>query len=279
MDHRAIRHIAVAIAACAVLAHVPLAAQTALPPPRVPEFEVASIHQNLNPDPAWSMGFTKDGLLAKDVTLLWALHDAYGIYDDDRWSGGPAWLDKARFDIEAKFDATKYPSLTREERQIMLRQLLADRFKLSVHHEPKVFPLYELVLAKTGPKFKETESREIRRSPISGDVICEGGGRRGKIDMHGCTIKQLADNLSGYAHFDLGRKVVDQTGLTGHYTFALQWARVDATNPSNSALNAPEPDGPSIFTALLEQLGLELKTIKGPLDTMVIDHAEMPSEN
>lgn len=279
MDYRAIQQIAVAIAACAVLAHNPLAAQTALPPARVPVFEVASIHQNLNPDPAWSMGFTKDGLLAKDVTLLWVLHDAYGIYDDDRWSGGPAWLDKARFDIEAKFDATKYPSLTREERQIMLRQLLADRFKITVHHESKVFPLYALVLAKAEPKFKETESEEIRKSPVSGDVICEGGGRRGKIDMHGCTTKQLADNLSGYARFDLGRKVVDQTGLTGHYTFALRWTRVDTTNLSNSALNTLEPDGPSIFTALLEQLGLELKAIKGPLDTIVIDHAEMPSEN
>lgn len=97
--------------------------------------------------------------------------------------------------------------------------------------------------------------------------------------MHGCTMTRFANTLGGFGQFDLGRKVVDQTGLIGYYTFALNWAPVDTSNPSTAELSASDPSGPSIFTAVKEQLGLELKPIKGPLDTIVIDHAEMPTEN
>jgi uncharacterized protein (TIGR03435 family) len=279
MDYKAVRQFAFAITASLAIAHCRLLAQALATPTGIPTYEVASIRQNTNPNPAWSMGFTADGVRAKDVTLLWALHEAYGIYDGDRWSGGPVWLDKARFDIEAKYDVSKYPSLTREQRQAMLQQLLADRFKVVVHHESKEFPLYALVAEKDGQKFEETKTEDLRKSPVYGVMCMNAGGRRGTIEMHGCTTTQFANNLSGYGRLDLGRKVVDQTGLTGYYTFALHWAPVDATNPSSTDLSAPEPSGPSIFTAVKEQLGLELKPIKGPLDTIVIDHAEMPTEN
>ena len=161
----------------------------------------------------------------------------------------------------------------------MLQRLLADRFKVVVHHEAKEFPLYGLAVAKSGPKFEETKPEDLRKSPVYGVMCMNTGGRRGTIEMHGCTTTQFATNLSGYGRLDLGRKVVDQTALTGYYTFALHWAPVDAANPSSSELSAPEPSGPSLFTAVKEQLGLELKPIKGPLDTIVIDHAEMPKEN
>lgn len=225
------------------------------------------------------MSFTPDGIHATDVTLLWALHEAYGVSDNDLWSGGPAWLDKARFDIEAKYDIEKYPNLTREQRQAMLQRLLANRFKVVVHHESKEFSLYALVVSKGGPKFEQTKPEDLRKSPVYGVMCMIKEGREGVIGISGCTMTQFANDLATYGRNDLGRKVVDQTELTGNYALALNWAPVDRMNPSTTELNAPEPSGPSIFTAIKEQLGLELKPIKGPLDTIVIDHAEMPSEN
>jgi uncharacterized protein (TIGR03435 family) len=109
--------------------------------------------------------FTADGVHATDVTLLWVLHEAYGIGDNDLWSGGPAWLDKARFDIEAKYDVSQYPSLTPGQRQALLQQLLADRFEVVVHHEAKEFPLHALAIAKGGPKVEETRQEDLQSIP------------------------------------------------------------------------------------------------------------------
>jgi uncharacterized protein (TIGR03435 family) len=278
MAHGSIRQIVVLLAAALGGAHYPLPAQTAAAPAVTPAYDIASIHQNLNPNPRWRMEFTPDGVHATDVTLLWALHEAYGVFDGDLMTGGPTWIDQRRIDIEAKYDVAKYPGLTREQRQVMLQQLLADRFKVVVHHVPKEYPLYALVVAKNGPKFKETAPEDLNKSPVYG-VMCVGGGRKGTIEMHGCKTSQLADNLSGYGRSDLGRKVVDQTGLTGDYTFILHWAPTDAKTSSGSALSAEESSGPSIFTAVREQLGLELRPTTGQLDTIVIDRAEMPSAN
>jgi uncharacterized protein (TIGR03435 family) len=255
--------------------HGSLSAQSAATPAEAPKFEVASIRPNPDPYPKWTMNFTADGVMARDVTLLWVLHEAFTIYDDDLWSGGPAWLDKARFDINAKYDVSQYPNLTVKERQAMLQQLLAERFHLVVHHELKEFPLYALVAAKGGPKFEETKPEDLRKSDLFG-VMCTNKGRPGTIEMQGCTMTALAQRLGGLRS-DLGRRVVDQTGLPGHYTFVLHWTRMDA--PASEDVNAPGPIWPTIFTAVKEQLGLELKPIKGSLDTIVIDHAEMPSEN
>jgi len=279
MNDRSVGRIVFVILVALAIAHFPLYPQTAFTPASTPAYEVASVRQNLNPNPAWSMSFTYDGVRAKDVTLLWALHEAYGIYDSDLWSGGPAWLDKARFDIEAKYDVSKYPIVTLEQRQAMLQQLLADRFKVVVHHEAKEFPVYALVVARHGPKFEETKPEDLRKNPVYGVMCMHTGGHRGAIEMHGCTMTQFANALGGNGRFDLGRKVVDQTGLPGYYTFALHWAPADTPNPSSTGLSAPDPSGPSIFTAVKEQLGLELKPIKAPLDTIVIDHAETPSAN
>ena len=254
-----------------------LLAQTSHLGEDTPRFEVASVRQNLNPNPAWRMEFTPDGVTAKDVTLLWALHEAYGISDDDLWSGGPAWLDKARFDIEAKYDVSQYPDLSPKQRRAMLQELLIDRFKLVVHHQAKQFPLYALVVLKGGPRFEITKAEDLRKNPMYGVMCMVKSGKRGAIAMQGCTVKQFADDLGGYARNDLGRRVVDQTGLFEHYNFVLHWARTDATPTDN--LNATEQNWPLVFTAVKEQLGLELKPIKGLLDTIIIDHAEMPSAN
>ena len=211
MDDGSFRQVVPAIIAYLAIAHAPLFAQTATTPADTPTFEVASIRQNTNPNPRWNMSFTPDGVHATDVTLRWALDGAYGITDDSLWSGGPAWLDKTRFDIEAKYDVSKYPNLTAEQRRAMLQQLLGDRFKVVVHHEAKEFRLYALVVAKDGPKFEATKPEDLRNSPVYGVMCMTTAGRRGVIEMHGCTVTQFANNLGGYARFDLGRKVVDQS--------------------------------------------------------------------
>ena len=246
---------------------------------KAPSFEVASIRQNMNPSPAWRLNFTPDGVSARNVTLLWALSEAYGVRDLSLTSGGPAWIDEKRFDIEAKYDVSLYPDLTRQQRMQMLQQLLADRFKLVVHHEAKEFPLYALVVGKSESKLVETKPEDIQQSRMGGPVCHVTGSSRSSIRLVGCTTGDLANVLYGAAKSDLGRRVEDQTELKGRYTVELHWAPVAAASSAPDAPNAGDAGGPSIFTAVKEQLGLELKPIKGPLDTIVIDHAEMPSEN
>ncbi len=239
-----------------------------------PVFEVASIRQNLSSEPRWRMNFTPDGVTATDVTLQYAMREAYGVYDDQLWSGGPAWLTERRFDINAKFDVSAFKNPTLEQRRAMLQRLLADRCKLAVHHEPKKFPLYALVIAKQASKLQESKPEAAIRSSIYGQMCSIAHASAGHLEMKGCSLSALASHLTGATRVDLGRTIVDQTGLTSHYDIDLSWTP-DRTPGSNT----PDSGGPSIFTALEEQLGLKLKAIAGPLDTIVIDHVEMPSQN
>jgi uncharacterized protein (TIGR03435 family) len=253
-----------------------------------PHYDVASIRQNLAPEPHWRMNFTDNGVSAKDVTLLYAIQEAYGIYDDQLWINVPKWIEEKRFDIEAKYDAEKYPHPTPEQRQAMLQQLLADRFQLSVHREQREFPIYALQLTKNGPKFYPTKPEDIQVGSVSGQIMCHvTRSRPGNLAMQGCTMDQFAKDLTGWTRRELGRTIVDRTGLdtTGpnaHYDLSVTWTRqtAPATNsPAPAANNLDAEAGPTIFTALQEQLGLTLKSDKAPLPTIVIDHVEMPTEN
>ncbi len=276
----------IAVAACAV-APLSFAQSAANAAAAGPAFEVASIRQNMNPNPRWHLRLTPDGVDAEDVTLQYVIREAYRVHDDRLWSGGPVWLNQRRFDIRAKFDLSEYPHPSLEERLAMLRQLLADRFKLVVHHETKEFPLYELVVAKRGPKIDESKPQEIEHTGLDGRALClrVRPSKPGGAAFQGCSMKDLASMLTQIPA--VGRAVVDNTGLTARYTFELYWRRSEnpstsissASVPSASISIAPDMSLPSIFTALKEQLGLELKPTKGPLDTIVIDHVEMPTPN
>lgn len=261
------------LAAAIVAVSTPIAfAQTPVASAASPVFEVATIKPNKTGNGRWKMEFTPDGLTAMDVSLRYAIKDAYGIYDDRRWSGGPAWLDSDKWDIEAKFDVSEFKEPTLEQRRSMLQALLADRFKLVIHHEIRESPVYALVLAKKGPKFQASKPENIINSEEYGKVCHLLRSRPGDMAFQGCSMPELVSILSLYP--DVGRIVVDQTGLTDRYDFELRWRR-DITSPS-ATLDSSEP---SIFTALQEQLGLKLKSTTAPLDTLVIDHVEMPSEN
>ena len=251
-------------------------AQTPAAAAKMPVYDVASIRPNNSNDGRWRATFTRDGYQAKNTHLQVLIRDAYGLYDEKLWSGGPDWLDKENFDIDAKFDGAEFGKLTQEQQQAMLQKLLADRFRLVVHHQMKEFPVYALAVANKGPKLQVSKPEEIQHRGADGTAICliTRNTGRGDFALQGCSASDLAFNLTTSGSADLGRTVVDQTGLTERYNFALHW-RPD-TGPDAGTLDS---SGSSIFTALQEQLGLQLKPAKAMLDTIVIDKAERPSEN
>ena len=213
-------------------------------------------------------------------------------------SGGPGWIRSKsdRYDIEAKVEDSlveELQKLSPDQRgyqmRLMLRSLLADRFKLSLSHETKELPIFALVVAKGGPKLTPTAvtppdpSRTNAPGPQNRPFIqmTPAGNNTAKISATGVPIGALADRLLGLPDIG-GRPVLDQTGIKGNYDFTLQFAiRVGLSGGLPGLDNEPTPDasGPSIFTALEEQLGLKLESKKGPVETFFIDHIERPSEN
>jgi uncharacterized protein (TIGR03435 family) len=150
----------------------------------------------------------------------------------------------------------------------MVQALLADRFKLGTHVETRVLPVYALLVAKGGPRFGAVQA--------NGTTINSGNGQ---IEVQGSnSVALLAEELAK----NVGHVVVDKTGIEGRYNLALRWTPDRGTSPGFSVpeRTSSAPDSPpSIFTALQEQLGLKLESQKGPVQVLVIDHIEMPSEN
>jgi uncharacterized protein (TIGR03435 family) len=229
--------------------------------------------------------YTPDGMIAKNMTLQLLIRTAYGVYDS-QIVGAPNWLDATEYDIEAKMDDSEAEKLqklgvaeTKLERQRMLQALLADRFKLIVHHESREGPLFVLVVAKDGPKFQQSgPDTDGSARP----KLVEGNG---KLIFQAAPIAPLVTMLSQ----QLGRIVLDKTGLTEKYDFALQWTPDEFDLPAsdgiasnqqgNEGASSSVSTGGSIFTALQEDLGLKLESTKGLVDELVIDHVEEPSGN
>jgi uncharacterized protein (TIGR03435 family) len=186
--------------------------------------------------------------------------------------GGPDWLDSAMYDIDAKSSPEADAQLKAmaaddagQQKRLMARALLKERFSLTAHEETRQLPLYNLVLAKGGEKFKPSDH--------NGTTIEAGRSRlhvQGSDNTVGLLTRQLAQSL--------GRVVLNRTGLTGRYDLTLRWTPDDAPPP---LLNGePDPNAPpGLFTALQEQLGLKLESGKGPVSVLVIDRIERPSEN
>ena len=257
------------------------------------EYEVASIKPNKSDTDMVRFMFNPSGLSATNVTLGMLIRTAYGI-EENQISGGPSWLKSDHYDIDAKMDsptADAFHKLGEDERRLatqhMLQALLADRFKLALHHDSKELSIYALVVAKNGSKLRQAKPDDTYPNGIKGpDGIARAGMMRmgrGQLTGQGLPLSALARLLTD----QLGRTVVDKTGLTGNYDFTLQWTpdesqgamfRGPDTGPQGSAPSA-DSSGPSLFTALQEQLGLKLESQKGPVEIYVIDHAEKPSEN
>jgi uncharacterized protein (TIGR03435 family) len=256
-------------------------------------FDVASIKANKSGSDKVRMMIRPDGLSAMGATLQMLIENAYEV-QYYQIVGGPKWMNSDRYDIEAKMDSAqveRFQTLTQEQRVFdstqMLQSLLANRFKLELHREKKELPGYALVVAKNGSKLHEAKPGDTYPNGIKGPDGQPGqglmimGGNGGPLTGQGIPVSNLVRVLSR----QLGRTIVDETRLTGKYDFTLQWTPDERTGPMSAATqgggDAPPPDssGPSIFTAIQEQLGLKLESRKVPVEMLVIDRAEQPSEN
>jgi uncharacterized protein (TIGR03435 family) len=234
-----------------------------------PQFDVAAIHPH---DPApheRSHIISENGRFTTiNVDLKSIIQWAYDL-PESRIVGGPSWLGSARWDIEAKaenaLDTQKtYDSdAARQQKRRMVQSLLADRFHLAAHYETRELPIYELVVAKGGPMFLDTKAEGSKFDRWNGRIELQGGDD---------TVAVLAEQLAEV----LGRVVVDKTGIQGRYKIALKWTPDDRAPSSGSSA---DDSGPSIFTALEEQLGLKLESGKGSVQVLAIDRAGMPTAN
>jgi uncharacterized protein (TIGR03435 family) len=255
---------------------------------KLPAYEVASIKTDKSGTDLTMLRTTPVGFSASNIVLKTLIAQAYGV-EDYQVFGAPGWVGSARFDIEAKVsssDTDALHDLSPDQRRLMLQPLLAERFQLKVHTEARNLPLLALVVAKGGPKLQEAKPGDTYPNGIKG---FDGQGGAGLMHMgpggltgQGLPISSLARILSQ----QLGNTVEDKTGLTGKYDFTLQWTPDRNTSPMSPepgqqgpAASSTDSSGPSIFTAIQEQLGLKLESQKGPVEVLVIDHVETPSEN
>ncbi len=204
----------------------------------------------------------------------------YGLLDY-QIIGGPDWISTARFDIEARAEEEAIrqmgnaPATARSEtmRQ-MIQSLLDERFQLKVHRETRELPVFNLTVAKDGPKLQATiEGRPGPGGLSAGSARSNGTPAGVEMSGSGITMQRLVSMLASRA----GRPMIDRTNLTGTYDFNLKFAPSAA--PTAGPDSATEPIGPSLFTAIQEQLGLRLESGKGPIEVLVIDSVSKPSEN
>lgn len=264
----------------------------AAPQDASPAFDVASIKRDVSgqPGPMFRLfpGFHVERATVKDLVVL-----AYLVHDF-QVTGGPGWITSDRYNIEAKAEAV--PAFNQQVRTLQLRrlqELLQDRFKLAVHRETRELPTYDLIVAKGGLKLQPlkegsciaTEPGKPFPAPGKNPMdYCGFGGitGRGRFESSSTTMTDMAGSLSLLT----GRQVFDKTGIKGLYRVQLTFAPDSSAFPFSpetpGATGNPTPaadSGPNLFTAVQEQLGLKLESSRGPVEVLVIDHVEKPSEN
>jgi bla regulator protein blaR1 len=242
--------------------------QVPSPTPR-PQFEVASVKPSNSDDRRPFFNFQNEGqFTARNITGKRLIQTAY-MLKDFQISGGPSWLGSDLYDISAK---PEQPAPWEQVLQ-MIQSLLAERFQLAIRRETREMPAYALVVAKNGPKMKAADEAAAKVIRI----------RRGLLTAPQADMRMLAGQLSNF----LGRNVIDKTGLTGLYDVKLEWVPDEYQIAMFSGMGVPEGfgappadwHGPSIFTALEEQLGLKLESQKGPVEMFMIERVERPSAN
>ena len=246
------------------------------PPPRLKPmaadanavFEVATIKPSKpgNPGKAFTMRgrqfVTINTNLREIITFAYDMHPRQVV-------GGAGWLDSDFYDIQAEPEPQGMPNT--KQIKVMVQKLLADRYKLAFHREKRELSAYAIVVGKGGPKMAKNDS-----DPNGMPGMFFRG--LGVLPVRNATMADFATVLQNPV---LDRPVVDQTGLTGRYDFLLKWTP-DASQFNGMGANAKHDDAdapPDLFTAMQEQLGLQLKSVKAPVDVLVIDRVEKPSEN
>jgi uncharacterized protein (TIGR03435 family) len=246
------------------------------------EFDVAAIHPH-DPLPHEHSHIidTNGRFVTVNVPLRAILEWAFDM-PQSRIVDGPSWIRSARWDIEAKADdaldtqKTFDSNAAKRQKQQMVQALLKNRFNLAYHYETRVRPVYILAVAKDGPKFLTSQAKGTTINRGSTHIGVQGGDN---------TVALLAEQLAE----TLGRVVLDRTGIQGRYNIDLTWTPDDSTAPlpgssgapgsSGGASMAPVSSGPSIFTAIQEQLGLKLEPEKAPVNVLVVDRVNLPTPN
>ena len=256
---------------------------------KLPAFEVASIRPSKADDDLRNFMIAPNRFRVENGTAIALIRFAYDIKSDDQLPKEPRWIGADRFDIDAKIadlQSAAMRTLPSEQwlgqYRLMVRSLLADRFKLEVSRQTKELPAFALVVSKNGPKatlVKVPRDSETQRRPTL------SGGSRGELKAGAVSMAMFAEWLSGRDDIG-GRVVIDETGLAGSYDFTLSWRpEVTRNSISNGAgagqagAGAQESAGDSILTAMQEQLGLKLEPTRAKVETLVIDHIEKPSDN
>jgi uncharacterized protein (TIGR03435 family) len=249
-----------------------------------PEFEAVSIKPNKSGANQGTFRPSRGGrLTVTNRTLRDLIKWAYGIRDF-QLSGEPGWVDSERYDVAAKADGNPRFDFLQPALETMFQGVLADRFKLVLHHETKELPVYSLVVAKNGPKIHPVDEGDCPEVPtpenpcrsLRSNVFGQLTGEKAPIPALALMIGVVTNSM-----------VQDKTGLKGSYTYKLNWlADLPPLSPPGSGNQPPPPVpfspadlAPAISTAMQEQLGLKLESSKGPVDILVIDHVERPSEN
>lgn len=213
-----------------------------------PSFETATIKPSNDAPGHSDLHIRASRIAATGETLKDLVAIAYQV-KDAQVTGGPAWADIERYDINAESNGAGQPQLL-----LMLQTLLADRFQLAFHHEERIMPAYAMTVVESGLKIQPAEA--------SGDPHSEGS--KGSYTAEGVTMAKLADTLSR----DLKTPVKDLTGVSGRYTFKVEWSTEGNVDSQDAMFNAFE-----------RQLGVKFELRNMPIDTIVIDRAEKPSEN
>ena len=220
-------------------------------------FEAVSIHRNLSGSVNTRIDITRGRVTITCATLKTLMRNAYDV-QSFQFAGGPSWFDSDFYDIAAT--TGDGADISHDQYRALLKTLLADRFHLKIHWETRQGDVYALIIAKSGSKLV-VNTDPAKESGLNTSKF----GHQGKMIGTKAPMLYLSSNLGN----QLGRTVVDKTGLQEKYDWTLAWD--------------PDPGvdytAPSIFTAVQEQLGLKLEPQKGPVETLVIDAVEKPSEN
>lgn len=281
----------------------------------LPSFDAASVKPNRSDQRGGGMRMNPGRFTARNIPPIDLIEYAYHLRDM-QLSGASNWVKSERFDIEATINETPYQiqklnqcksnpaghgikkgeivclnlvESRAQQLRLMLQSLLADRFKLVVSRETRELPVYALIVAKNGPKLHKITDRDAPPFLQSGNAAGRPWliwGGRGRITASAVSLGEWAEMLSQL----VDRVVLDKTGLQGFYSFTLRWGlgvseqqmsseREGGGMPPGQETPSLDESGPSIFSALQDQLGLKLESEKGPVEIVVIQHIEQPSAN
>src|ERR1035437_9518523 len=249
-------------------------AQPATPRPSFSEFEVASI----KPTPPsaggrWIRMLSTNEFAAKNHAVKTLIAAAYDL-NPQAILGGPTWVESDRYDIVARTPGGVRSTLN--EQMLMLRKLLADRVRLTFHREEKEMRVYALTVARGGPKLKESTLSPDQSPQGPPPLIFVVSPQLVKLPGHYATMAEFASILQRSA---LENPVLDRTGLSGRYDFDLEFTPDETVFGGALGKGTDDSTSPNLFGAIQQQLGLRLEATKGPVQALVIDRVERPSEN